>query len=293
MHLHTLITDGWDDYALLDSGAGRKLERMGGFTIDRPEPQAMWQPRHPHLWDKADAAFVTGSDEDDNAHGHWDNRRVPPNGWETSCDGIRFRGWLTNFRHVGYFPEQVAHWQWLQQRTKPGMKILNLFAYSGVHSLVAAKAGASVTHVDASKKAIQWAKDNQALNNQEWPIRWIVDDALKFVQREARRGNLYDGILLDPPKFGRGPDNETWDLFTDLPQLLQACAAILNPDSNAFLLLTSYAIRASAVAFGQTVGAALPGAAVECGELFVREQDNGRLLPTSMYARAVLTRAVK
>lgn len=287
MKLETLITSGWDDYALLDSGHGRKLERMGGYVLDRPEPQAMWQPRRTALWDKADAIFTAGGDEDDNTHGRWVNNSIPQTGWETQFNGISFRGWLTNFRHVGYFPEQVAHWEWLQQQTKQGMKILNLFAYSGVHSLVAASKGAQVTHVDASKKAIQWAKDNQALNDVNWPIRWIVDDALKFVQREARRGNLYDGILLDPPKFGRGPDGETWDLFLHLPELLEACAALLKPDSGSFLLLTSYAIRASALAFGQLVADTIPRATVTCGELCVQEDESERLLPTSMFTRAI------
>lgn len=287
MKLETLITSGWDDYTLVDSGAGRKLERMGGYLIDRPEPQAMWLQKHPSLWKKADAIFTAGSDEDDNAHGRWINSNIRDGAWQSEFAGIRFNGWLTNFRHVGYFPEQVAHWQWLQEHTKPQMKILNLFAYSGVHSLVAAANGASVTHVDASKKAITWAKDNQALNDANWPIRWIVDDALKFVQREARRGNFYHGILLDPPKFGRGPDNETWDLFTHLPALLEACTAILDPKKGSFLLLTSYAIRASAMAFGETVRGFLPDANITCGELFVQEEKDGRLLPTSMFTRAV------
>jgi 23S rRNA (cytosine1962-C5)-methyltransferase len=288
MNLSTLITTGWDDYELLDSGAGRKLERMGDYVVDRPEPQAMWPKLQPHLWSKADAIFDEGGDEDDNSHGRWNNKSIPQTGWETAWQDIHFRGWLTNFRHVGYFPEQCAHWEWLQQHTKQGMKILNLFAYSGVHSLVAAKNGASVTHVDASKKAITWAKDNQALNDPNWPIRWIVDDAFKFVQREARRGNLYDGILLDPPKFGRGPDGEVWDLFTHLPELLTTCKAILNPQAGSFLLLTSYAIRASSMAFGQLAASEFPNASLECGELFVQENKTSRLLPTSMFTRVIL-----
>jgi 23S rRNA (cytosine1962-C5)-methyltransferase len=287
MKLHTLITQGWDDYALVDSGAGRKLERIGGFLIDRPEPQAMWTPQQPKLWDKADAAFNAGGDDDDNSHGRWQNNGIKDGAWESSYEGVYFIGHLTNFRHVGYFPEQCAHWEWLQTHTTDGMKILNLFAYSGVHSLITASKGAQVTHVDASKKAITWAKENQSLNKADWPIRWIVDDAMKFVQREIRRGNKYDGILLDPPKFGRGPDSETWDLFTHLPEMMQACAQILKEDKGSFLLLTSYAIRASALAFGQMTQEALPDAKIECGELFVQEEKKGRLLPTSMYTRAV------
>lgn len=287
MKLHTLVTQGWDDYALVDSGHGRKLERIGGFLIDRPEPQAMWTPQQPKIWNKADAIFSAGGDDDDNSHGRWTNKGIKDGAWESHFDGVYFIGHLTNFRHVGYFPEQCAHWEWLQKQTQSGMKVLNLFAYSGVHSLIAASKGAQVTHVDASKKAITWAKENQSLNKADWPIRWIVDDAMKFIQREVRRGNKYDGILLDPPKFGRGPDGETWDLFTHLPEMLAACTQLLSEEKGSFLLLTSYAIRASALAFGQLTQEAFPEAKIECGELFVQEEDKGRLLPTSMYTRVV------
>lgn len=288
MQLETRITAGWDEYTLLDSGAGRKLERLAGLIIDRPEPQALWAQQRPDLWAQADAVFTAGgSEEDESTHGRWLQYNQAPDAWQTQYQGLKFRGWLTNFRHVGYFPEQVAHWEWLQQQIKPQMKLLNLFAYSGVHSLIAAQAGATVTHVDASKKAITWAKENQALNNVNWPIRWIVDDALKFVQREIRRGNRYEGIVLDPPKFGRGPDNEVWDLFTHLPELLAGCATLLAPEKGSFLLMTSYALRASAMSFGQAVQEYLPQATVTCGELFVREEKTERLLPTSMFTRAV------
>ena len=291
MKLETLITSGWEDYALVDSGYGRKLERMAGFLIDRPEPQAMWHPRLTEAdWNKADAIFMGGNAEDESVHGRWQNHGITGEHWQARYNGIQFNGMLTSFRHVGYFPEQCAHWQWLEAKAAPGKRILNLFAYSGVHSLVAASKGAEVTHVDASKKAITWAKDNQDLNDPNWKIRWIVEDAVKFVQREARRGNLYDGIILDPPKFGRGPDGETWDLFDDLPQLLTDCATILRPEAGSFLLLTSHAIRASAMAFGQLVANIWQDAEkqVECGELFVQEEGSDRLLPTSMFTRLVL-----
>ena len=293
MKLQTLVTKGWDDYSLIDSGFGRKLERIGGYLINRPEPQAMWTP---HLkeaeWQKADAVFM-GDDEEGQEnhknHGRWQNNGIKNESWETEFEKIKFIGRLTNFRHVGYFPEQCAHWEWLAAQTKKikQPKILNLFAYSGVHSLVAAKNGAEVTHVDASKKAITWAKENQELNDPDWRIRWIVDDAKKFVRREIKRENFYDGIVLDPPKFGRGPDGETWDLFEDLPEVLEDCAALLKPQKNSFLLLTSYAIRASSMAFGQLTAEYLNGE-IETGELFVEEQETGRLLPTSMFTRAIL-----
>ena len=290
MKLETLITPGWDNYRLIDSGLGRKLERIGGYLIDRPEPQAMWQPRLSEAeWEKADAIFMGGNNEDESVHGRWQNFGIRDELWETSFDKINFFGRLTSFRHVGFFPEQCAHWQWLREHTKPGMKILNLFAYSGVHSLVAASKGAEVTHVDASKKAITWARENQDLNDPSWKIRWIVEDAIKFVEREVKRGNTYDGILLDPPKFGRGPNGETWDLFDDLPAHLYDCLKLLKPEKGAFLLMTSYAIRASAMAFGQLLADMKPaaGLTIETGELFVQEENSERLLPTSMFTRAV------
>lgn len=291
MKLETLVTRGWDEYRLLDSGYGRKLERFGSYLIDRPEPQAMW---HPHLpeeqWRAAAAVFTGGNAEDESVHGRWQNNGIRHERWETGFDKIRFYGQLTSFRHVGFFPEQCAHWEFLARHTRKDMKILNLFAYSGVHSLVAAQAGAQVTHVDASKKAVTWARENQELNDPAWKIRWIVEDAVRFVEREVRRGNRYDGILLDPPKFGRGPNNETWDLFDDLPQHLTDCLALLKPEKGSFILLTSYAIRASAMAFGQLMQDAAGDLdlAVECGELFVQEENRERLLPTSMFARGIV-----
>ena len=290
MKLETLVTSGWDDYALVDSGIGRKLERMGGYLINRPEPQAMWQPRLSEAeWDAADAIFMGGNPEDETVHGRWQNKTIPEEQWQTQFDKIKFFGRLTSFRHVGYFPEQCAHWEWLAQQIKPGMKILNLFAYSGVHSLIAASRGAEVTHVDASKKAITWARENQDLNDPNWKIRWIVEDAIKFVEREVKRGNFYDGVILDPPKFGRGPNGETWDLFLDLPTHLYDCLQIVKPEAGSFLLMTSYAIRASAMAFGQLLGdmKAAKNLTVETGELFVQEENSGRLLPTSMFTRAI------
>lgn len=290
LKLETLITSGWDDYALIDSGLGRKLERMGGYLIDRPEPQAMWQPRLTEAdWEKADAIFMGGNNEDEGVHGRWQNYGIKDELWETAFQGTKFFGRLTSFRHVGFFPEQCAHWEWLKANTKPGMKILNLFAYSGVHSLVAASLGVEVTHVDASKKAITWARENQDLNDPSWKIRWIVEDAIKFVEREVKRGNTYDGILLDPPKFGRGPNGETWELFDDLPSHLYDCLKLLKPEKGSFLLMTSYAIRASSMAFGQLLADMKDAKdlTIETGELFVQEENSERLLPTSMFTRAV------
>jgi len=218
-----LVSEGWDDYALLDSGGGRKLERFGRWRVDRPEPQAMWARRLADKdWDSADAVFVGDSEEGD---GRWRFKDEPLETWKTGYRDVAFYGRFTPFRHVGFFPEQAPHWDWMLERLAANAgeglerpKLLNLFGYTGVASLLAAAAGAEVTHVDASKKAVGFARENQALAGlEDKPIRWIVDDAVKFAAREGRRGRVYDGILVDPPKFGRGPKNETWQLFENLP----------------------------------------------------------------------------
>lgn len=200
-----LETAGWSDYALLDSGAGRKLERYGRYRVVRPEAQAIWTPRLAEsVWESADALFTgIGEEESD---GRWRMKKPLGETWPLTYDGIPFLGRFTSFRHVGVFPEQATHWQWLEGLIRNAgrpVKVLNLFGYTGLASLVAARAGAEVTHIDASKKAIGWARENQADAKLEaLPIRWICEDAKKFVEREERRGNRYDGIILDPPKFG-------------------------------------------------------------------------------------------
>lgn len=279
-----IITQGWTDYALLDSGEGRKLEKFGPYTVDRPEPQAMWSRRHPALWDKADAVFAGENDAED---GRWNYREKVPETFPVALHGIKFHGRFTAFRHMGYFPEQLPHWDWMLEKIKAAgrPKILNLFAYTGVASLLAAKAGAEVTHVDASKKAISWAAENQKLAGLDSAkIRWIVDDARKFTAREARRSNKYTGILVDPPKFGRGPDKELWELFDHLKDMLALCNSVLE-DKNAFVILTTYAVRASHHALDGLCREAFPGARCESGELVVREKNGDRNIATSLYCR--------
>jgi 23S rRNA (cytosine1962-C5)-methyltransferase len=289
--LEVVATDGFSDYALLDSGNGRKLERFGRFTVDRPEPQVMWQPvLEPSAWLQSDAVFKGSSEDDDSDGGRWRKLRAVPETWPVHVLGVTTLGRLTGFRHLGIFPEQLPHWQWMLDRLQglPGStpRVLNLFAYTGAASLIAVRAGAEVTHVDASKKAIAWAKENQAASKlTEAPIRWIIEDARKFVAREVRRGKTYDFILVDPPKFGRGPEGEVWDVFTHLAPLLRDCARLLAPQSA--LVLTTYAIRASALAIDGLVRECLGGrpGRIESGELAVIEQSGGRLLPTSMFTR--------
>jgi 23S rRNA (cytosine1962-C5)-methyltransferase len=282
-----LVSQGWEDYSLLDSGLGRRLERIGTYTVDRPEPQAMWRRALPDaVWANADAVFV-GDSEDDK--GRWRFKGQSFETWETALRGVAFLGRLTNFRHLGFFPEQVPHWDWMQAeiRKRKRPKVLNLFAYTGVASLLAADAGAEVTHLDASKKAIGWAQENAALAGlDDAPIRWICDDARKFVAREARRGRVYDGILLDPPKFGRGPKNEVWNLFDDLPEMLDMCRQILAPE-NPFFILTSYAVRASFVSMHELCQSIFQDVAVpmESGELIIQDETAGRMLSTSLFTR--------
>jgi 23S rRNA (cytosine1962-C5)-methyltransferase len=289
--LRVLATSGFPDYALLDSGDGRKLERFGRFTIERPEPQALWRPAlEPGAWLRADASFKASNADADGEGGRWRTTTSVPETWPVRVLDITMLCRLTSFRHLGIFPEQLPHWEWMAARLEGArggpQRVLNLFAYTGAASLLAARAGAEVTHVDASKKAIAWAKQNQAVSRLgEAPIRWILDDARKFVAREVRRGNRYHVILVDPPKFGRGPEGEPWDVFAHLAPLLRDCAALLA--DRAALVLTTYAIRASALATDSLVRDCLAGrpGTVESGELAVVEESAGRLLPTSLYTR--------
>ena len=278
-----LTTKGLDDYALVDSGRGRKLERFGALLLDRPEEQAIWTPRvSKSEWEKADAVF-TGVDEE--GAGRWKRRGGLDESWECRHGDIRYICRLTSFRHVGAFPEQEAHFSFMRERLRSASttpSLLNLFGYTGLASLVATEAGAEVTHVDASKKAIAWARENQALSKfDDKPIRWILDDAPKFAAREVRRGRRYDGILLDPPKFGRGPKNEVWDLFQDLPEMLRLCRELLKPGG--FLILTAYAIRASFLSLHRLSEEVL-GPGVESGELALKDPSGG-LLATSLFSR--------
>ena len=292
--MRVLATAGFADYALIDSGDGRKLERFGQVTVDRPEPQALWRPvLEPGVWLRADAAFKSSGGEEEGDGGRWYRNKPVPDTWPLGVLGVTTLCRLTGFRHLGLFPEQLPHWQWMLQRLQ-GMRgetprVLNLFAYTGAASLIAARAGAEVTHVDASKKAIAWAKQNQQASGLgEAPVRWIVEDARKFAAREVRRGKSYHIILVDPPKFGRGPEGEVWDVFQHLAPLLRDCALLL-ATGPAALVLTTYAIRASALAMDGLLRECLAArrGIVDSGELAVLEEAGGRLLPTSLYARWV------
>jgi 23S rRNA (cytosine1962-C5)-methyltransferase len=281
-------TGGWSDYELLDSGGGRKLERYGPYRVVRPEPQCMWAPRAAESeWASADAIFDAAGDEDE---GRWRYAGAPKPAWPMAWRDVRFCGRFTAFRHLGFFPEQAANWAWLDQRLRGSAtppRVLNLFGYTGVASLVCAAAGAAVTHVDASKKAIGWARENAELSGlTERPIRWICEDAVRYVQREVRRGAQYDGIILDPPKYGRGPAGEVWRLFEDLPRLLPLCVDLLAPDAS-FLILNAYAERVSGSSLASLLADSMAGrgGGIEWGELALVEQGGERAVGLSFFAR--------
>jgi 23S rRNA (cytosine1962-C5)-methyltransferase len=280
--LTTIVAEPWADWGLIDCGDGAKLERYGRVTVARPEPQAMWAPASDH-WDP-DATFVPGSDEE--GGGRWVQHRPVPRQWELSRDGAKFAASLTPFRHLGFFPDMAPQWDWMRARADDA-EVLNLFGYTGVGSLLLSEGGARLVHVDASKKSVEQGRENAKLSGlDDRPIRWIVDDASKFVAREVRRGRRYDGILLDPPKFGRGPEGEIWRLEENLAPLLADCRRLLDENSR-FLVLTVYAVRMSALAIGELVRQTFAdlGGRVEMGEMAMREEARGLLLPTSIFAR--------
>lgn len=289
--LRLIRTEGPSGYALIDSGAGRKLERFGNVVVDRPEPQALWRRTlDAEVWRGAHGVFSASGDAE---KGKWRLGKPVPESWPVAVRDVRVTCRLKGLWHVGLFPEQLPHWEWMLaelarvEGERP--RVLNLFAYTGAASLLAARAGAEITHVDASKAAIEWAKANQAASGLGGaPIRWILDDAAKFVAREARRGRTYHVILIDPPKFGRGPGGEVWDLFQGLPDLLKMAAGLLAPDRSA-MILTVYAIRASALAFGQLAADVLRGRGgqFDTGELAlaVRGKPQCPAVPTSLFVR--------
>ena len=293
-----LVADDWQDYRLLDSGNGGKLEQVGPYRFVRPEPQALWTPAlAANEWDSADAIFASAAAEDDEA-GRWRFNRELPQTWTLRWDDLKFQSRPTPFRHLAFFPEHSVHWryarEWLRGRKGGQPEVLNLFGYTGLASLACASAGAKVTHVDASKKAIGFARDNQQeAGLGEAPVRWICDDALTFVKREIRRGRRYDGVILDPPKFGRGPNGETWQLESGLAELIDACQTLLRVEptqrgsARGFFIATVYAVRLSYLALAQSAQQAFEGATGEweVGEMTLPHANDARVLPTAIYAR--------
>lgn len=288
-----LEASNWRDYELLDSGDGLKMERFGKYIFSRPESQAMWSRALPASeWNNVHAVFQPSGEE---SGGHWDFKKRVDEKWVMSyplpqLNPIKFSAMTTPGRHLGVFPEVASHWDFMADSVRKAGRqpnILNLFGYTGLASLAAAAAGAQVTHVDASKKSVTWARENQELSGlKEKPIRWVVEDAVKYVQREAKRGVKYDGIILDPPKFGRGPKGEIWEVYKSLPDLLEMCRACLS-DSPLFVIVTVYAVRASAIHVAQAVDEMMKKykGETDSGELVTREKSANRLLSQAVYAR--------
>ncbi len=282
-----LTASGWSDYELLDSGDNRKLERYGKVILIRPETQAIWASRRPELWKTAQAEFVRVGEK-----GEWKAAKRLLDSWDLSWHDAKFSVRPTSFKHTGVFPEQSSNWEWLKEKIhaleKPN--VLNLFGYTGIASVVAAKHGANVTHVDASKQSNAWAKENAELSGvTAGSIRFLLDDALKFVEREVRRGVMYDGIILDPPAFGRGAKGEVWHIEEDLPKLLFALAKIFSKKPGSFFLLNGYAAGYSPQSFLQSIESVFPEKVSEgeFGELRIPESGSKRVIPAGIYVRFV------
>lgn len=270
-----LCPTDWLDYELIDTGEGEKLERWGKYVMVRPDPRIIWGKNNPELWTVADAVFR--NDE-------WKFKTKPPESWQIAYGQLRFALRPTDFKHTGVFPEQAVNWNWIGESLSPQRTVLNLFAYTGGATMAAALAGANVTHVDSSKPAMSWARENAVLTSiSNDKIRWICDDAMKFVQRDIKRGVKYDGIIMDPPRFGRGAAGEVWKLEEHLPKLVRACKELLSPTPT-FFLINAYTADLSSVAIGNLLADVLEKE-VEQGELGVKESSRGRILPAGIFAR--------
>lgn len=280
-----VITKNWLDYELIDSGAGRKLERFGNVITDRPDIQVIWTPLRSEEWTKAEAIFAKGGQDD-----KWKLSPELKVNWQVKWKELCFNLHFTSFKHVGLFPEHAAQWEWIQEKVSSlgAANVLNLFGYTGAATLAAAKAGAKVTHVDSSKQSVEWASENAKSSGIAEGIRWIVDDASAFVKREVKRGTKYEGIVLDPPAFGRGAKGQVWHIEEDLIPLLKDLKEILSDKPGSFILLSGYAAGFASQSFAQAVesifGTEISGT---FGNLNLQESDSGRVLPTGIYVRFV------
>ncbi len=281
-----LITKPSSDYELIDSGNEEKLERYGKYVLRRPDPQALWKKNLPeNVWKDADAIFVRNNDRVG-----WKKNKEIQNEWQITFDNLKFNIKPTAFKHTGVFPEQSSNWSWIIEKIKESkrpLKILNLFGYTGGATLAALFAGAEVTHVDGSKTSITWAKENAELSGlAKMPVRWIIDDARKFVMREIKRGVKYDGIIMDPPSFGRGGKGEIWKIETDFIRLLDECSKILS-DQPLFFLINGYAAGYSSTAYYNALKPMVEkyGGEIEMGELTIEESKGKRLLPCGIFVR--------
>lgn len=296
MNLQLLSPDSWHDYELLDSGSFEKLERFGKYILIRPEPQAIWEPAlsedewqhlaHAHFTREQKENYRFGED----IKGGWKKLKTIPDSWDVIYKynklSIKLRLSLTNFGHVGIFPEQGENWNFIYDTitswAMPQPKVLNLFAYTGAASVVAKATGADVMHVDASRPGLNWANENMKQNNLD-NIRWVHEDAMKFVKREAKRGKKYNGIIMDPPPYGRGPEGEKWSLEEKLNELIFLSSQLLEKE-NSFFILSMYAVGLSAMVGQNVVTTHFKNAKVECGEFFLKPKE-GNSLPMGTFVR--------
>ena len=273
------VMEKTEDYELLDSGDGRKLERFGRVTLARPCAQALWRPNNPALWTRATASF------DREAGNRWHGRSALPKDWAITTAGLRFKLGGTDFGHLGIFPEQRAQWRWIREKVRRGLQVLNLFAYSGGSTVAAAQGGAEVCHLDAAKGMVQWARENAALNGlADHPIRWIADDAHKFMAREVRRGRRYDAIILDPPTFGHGAGGETYKIERDLKMTLDLTRQLLS-EHPVFVLFSSHSPGLSCRVAENILGQLFPQATLESGEMLL--EGKGLSCPSGIFCRVV------
>ena len=278
------VADGWRDFEVLDTGDGMKLERWGDVLLARPDPQVIWPKAAPGQWKRADAVYTRSRE----GGGSWEFRRELPQRWEVSYRDLRFYVRPTGFKHTGLFPEQAANWDWMRALVKrrPGARVLNLFAYTGGASVALIMEGAHVTHVDAARGMLAWARENRDLSGApETACRFIAEDAAAFVRRELRRGSRYDAVLMDPPSYGRGPGGEVWKLEDELYPLAELCAGLLS-DAPLFFLLNGYTTGFQPAALGNVVGRALSGhpGMLDAGELCLPVTSGG-VLPAGASAR--------
>jgi 23S rRNA (cytosine1962-C5)-methyltransferase len=287
--INILSSNNWQNYELIDSGNGEKLESFADHTIVRPAPQAIWMPAL-SKYDWQSAEFIFASDKEESKDRWQTSNKQLPSNWLMHYDKLIFQISITNSRHIGVFPEQAPQWDWIRnkiERAKRPIRVLNLFGYTGLATLAAVSAGAQVTHVDALHKSILQGQHNQKLSAMgDAPIRWIVDDAVKFVQRENRRQSKYDALILDPPKFGRGPKGQVWEIFKLLPYLLDQCCQILS-ENPCFIVLTAYAVQISALSLIYCLDSISSkfGGTISCGELALKEKSRGRYLSMAIFAR--------
>ena len=290
MESKLIVSDKWKDFQIIDSGDGQKLEKWDKFILLRPEPQAVWAKSDDKLWSRADAVYTRSS----KGGGQWNYYKSIPESWNITYGNMVLKVHPTGFKHTGLFPEQAANWDWITNtiKEKKANNIINLFGYTGAATVASALAGANVCHVDASKGTVNWCKENLQLSEVEPnKVRLIVDDCMKFIQREERRNKKYDGIIMDPPSFGRGASGEVWKLEKNLWDLLLSCKNILSENPK-FILINSYTSGLSPLAVYNITMDCFGGmfnknSLIECGEIWLPFRKNRRVLPCGTYCRIV------